>query len=108
MTDLVERLREMGEHPCRSELPMGADLREAADRIEQLKAEIARKDALIEKVAQAAIDASAEVITANVISYETNGVVLRPRTMQDATSQTYGNAIRALSASEIVKKMCGE
>lgn len=63
---------------------------------------------LMEKVAQAAIDASAEVIAANVISYETNGVVLRPRIMQDATSQTYSNAIRALSASEIVKEMCGE
>ena len=36
---LVERMREMGEHPCRSELPMGADLREAADRIEALSAE---------------------------------------------------------------------
>ena len=43
MTDeakaLVERLREMGEHPCRSELPMGDDLRQAADRIEQLERE---------------------------------------------------------------------
>ena len=47
MTDeakgLVERLREMGEHPCRSELPMGEDLgedlRQAADRIEQLERE---------------------------------------------------------------------
>lgn len=37
--DLVERLREMGEHPCRSELPMGEDLRRAADRIEALSAE---------------------------------------------------------------------
>ena len=36
---LVERLREMGEHPCRSELPMGEDLRQAADRIEALSAE---------------------------------------------------------------------
>lgn len=43
MTDgamaLVERLREMGEHPCRSELPMGKDLRQAADLIEQLERE---------------------------------------------------------------------
>ena len=43
MTDddkaMVERLREMGEHPCRSELPMGEDLRQAADRIEALSAE---------------------------------------------------------------------
>ena len=39
---LVERLREMGEHPCRSELPMGEDLRQAADRIEALSAEIER------------------------------------------------------------------
>ena len=43
MTDeekaLVERLREMGEHPCRSKLPVGEDLRQAADRIEQLERE---------------------------------------------------------------------
>ena len=34
--DLVQRLREMGEHPCRVDFPIGADLREAADRIEAL------------------------------------------------------------------------
>lgn len=37
--DLVQRLREMGEHPCRVDFPIGADLREAADRIEALEVE---------------------------------------------------------------------
>ena len=41
MTDeeLIEELREMGEHPCRADLPMGKTLRDAADRIEQLERE---------------------------------------------------------------------
>ena len=44
--DLVQRLREMGEHPCRVDFPIGADLREAADRIEAQAAEIERLEAL--------------------------------------------------------------
>ena len=44
MTDddkvLVDRLREMGEHPCRVDFPIGADLREAADRVEAQAAQI--------------------------------------------------------------------
>lgn len=38
LDELVEELREMGEHPCRAHLPMGATLREAATRIEALEA----------------------------------------------------------------------
>ena len=37
---LVEWLREMGEHPCRVDFPIGASLRDAADRIEAQAAEI--------------------------------------------------------------------
>lgn len=40
--DLVQRLREMGEHPCRVDFPIGAGLREAANRIEAQAAEIER------------------------------------------------------------------
>ena len=43
---LAERLREMGEHPCRVDFPIGAGLREAADRIEAQAAEIERLEAL--------------------------------------------------------------
>lgn len=53
--DLVKRLREMGEHPCRSELPMGEDLRRAADRIDAREAEI---DRLREELAAAYIELS--------------------------------------------------
>ena len=45
--DLVERLREMGEHPCRSELPMGEDLRQAAAHIEALEAEIKKRGDMV-------------------------------------------------------------
>jgi hypothetical protein len=41
--DLVQRLREMGEHPCRADFPIGADLREAADRIEALEEALAQQ-----------------------------------------------------------------
>lgn len=61
MTDLVERLRinsgwRNQQWQCVTDPAL---LTEAADLIEELEAEIARKDALMEKVAQAAIDASA-------------------------------------------------
>lgn len=39
---LAERLQEMGEHPCRAHLPMGADLREVATALTAQAAEIAR------------------------------------------------------------------
>jgi FtsZ-binding cell division protein ZapB len=44
MTDeeLIEELSEMGRHPCRAHLPMGETLRQAADRIEALTAEVER------------------------------------------------------------------
>ena len=63
--DLVQRLREMGEHPCRVDFPIGADLREAADRIEAQAAEIeewracARYDAMMEGPAFKGWDMSA-------------------------------------------------
>jgi hypothetical protein len=44
---LVERLRDMGEHPCRVDLPMGADLREAADQIEADGQRIAELEAKV-------------------------------------------------------------
>jgi hypothetical protein len=39
MTDeeLIEELSEMGGHPCRAHLPMGERLRQASDRIEELR-----------------------------------------------------------------------
>ena len=91
MTDLVERLRinsgwRNQQWQCVTDPAL---LTEAADLIEQLKAEIARKDALIEKAVQAAIDAAADAV-----QYCVNGYAL--------------DDIRALSASEIVKEMCGE
>jgi hypothetical protein len=33
----AQELREMGEHPCRADLPMGKTLRDAADIIEALR-----------------------------------------------------------------------
>lgn len=49
---LVERVREMGEHPCRSELPMGADLREAATTLATLSAENERYRELLHRSAE--------------------------------------------------------
>lgn len=42
MTDeeLIEELSEMGRHHCRAHLPMGETLRQAADRLKALTAEI--------------------------------------------------------------------
>lgn len=50
MTDeeLIEELREMGEHPCRADLPMGKTLRDAADRIEALQARVEALEARLE------------------------------------------------------------
>ena len=49
---LAERLQEMGEHPCRAHLPMGADLREAAATLTAQAAEIARRDVLLHEALQ--------------------------------------------------------
>ncbi len=38
--ELADRLQEMGEHPCRAHLPMGAELRDAAERIRALSAQL--------------------------------------------------------------------
>lgn len=49
--DLVKWLRELGEHPCRSELPMGVGLRQAAIVLESLEAEVERLNNLINETA---------------------------------------------------------
>ena len=57
MTDddkaLVEWLREMGEHPCRVDFPIGASLRDAADRIEAQAAEIEKLREALKEVFEA-------------------------------------------------------
>ena len=50
---LVEWLREMGEHPCRVDFPIGASLRDAADRIEAQAAEIERLREALKEVFEA-------------------------------------------------------
>jgi hypothetical protein len=40
--ELIEELSEMGGHPRRAHLPMGETLRQAADRLKALKAEVER------------------------------------------------------------------
>lgn len=51
--DLVKWLRELGEHPCRSELPMGVGLRQAAIVPEAIEAENERlREALAMSIAE--------------------------------------------------------
>ena len=88
MTDLVERLGSgCNCGKCKMDLCCCHTMEEAKDRIEQLEAEIARKDALMEKVAQAAIDAARDCVVLD--------------------SGVGADDVRALSASEIVKGLCG-
>lgn len=48
-SEIAAGLREMGEHPCRADLPMGAELREAASRLTTLEAENADLQAKLER-----------------------------------------------------------
>ena len=69
MTDkeLIEELSEMGRHPCRAHLPMGERLRQASDRIEDLKAEIERKDAALQAYLDAFDQATGTVYVEPII-----------------------------------------
>ena len=71
MTDeeLIEELREMGEHPCRADLPMGKTLRDAADRFEALKADN-EKWAIGFKIAEAYANGRIEALRLAVVHYD--------------------------------------
>jgi hypothetical protein len=61
--ELIEELSEMGGHPCRAHLPMGERLRQAADRIKALTAEV-------ERLASVATDfASSLIVAENNLSH---------------------------------------
>ena len=61
--ELIEELSEMGGHPCRAHLPMGERLRQAADRIKALTAEV-------ERLASVATDfASSLIVSENNLSH---------------------------------------
>jgi hypothetical protein len=61
--ELIEELSEMGGHPCRAHLPMGETLRQAADRLKALKAEV-------ERLASVATDfASSLIVAENNLSH---------------------------------------
>jgi len=92
-------------------------LADARARIAALTAEVARKDALIEKAAQAAIDASAGVCAhwAERYAGASDEAKTAKKRVETRDFETMGMTcrfretdIRALSASEIVKEMCGE
>lgn len=108
MADLVERLREIASYLRAMDAATHTEIvlqtiavaDEAADHITALEAEIARKDALMEKVAQAAIDASARVDPSHP---KGTGSALT----WDGCVADYRRSIRALSASEIMKGLCG-
>ena len=97
MDDLVERLREMGEHPCRAKLPMGQDLRQAADRIEALQARIAELEVgqaqAMVKGAELMREAAASAI--GKVGFDTL-MLATPR--EEAL-----RVIRALSPADVVK-----
>jgi len=78
---------------------------EAADRIEALEAEIARKDALIEKAVQAALDAAADYCHSEAEQWKAKFADLNPIPDQVICEVLVmiklEKAIRSWSASEI-------
>ena len=59
--ELIQELRDMGEHPSRADLPMGRTLRDAADRIEALQAD--REKAAAQERAKIEADKAAHAAT---------------------------------------------
>lgn len=81
-----------------------------SDRITALEAEIARKDALMEKTVQAGLDAAEAWLksTKNKINVTNWTDFNDPNRLTYVALEQAEFAISAMSASEIVKEMCGE